>query len=302
MTAQNVLVSNMMMLKERVRFDREIRAMGYNPIWASVSQFLDEAECLEAVGDIDGWLAGDDAITRAVLEKALPRLKVIAKWGTGIDSIDREAAAELGVKVLNSPAAFADAVAECAIGMLLMLTRHLRNVDRDIRNGLWPKPQGMELRGSTLGLIGHGAIGRRIGELGAAFGMNVTFHDPFVEGSLSLEEIAANSDVVCIACALTRENRHTVDAAFLRHMKPTALLINVARGPLVNEQALIDALAAGTIAGAGLDVFEVEPVSPDNPLRAMDNVVLGSHNANNGKKAVEYVHSNTLRNLVSVLG
>jgi D-3-phosphoglycerate dehydrogenase len=291
-----------MMLNERERFDPEIRAMGYEPIWVETSQFLDEAACLRVVGEVDGWLAGDDRITRKVLEAALPRLRVIAKWGTGIDSIDSQAAAALGVPVLNSPGAFADAVGEVAVGLTLMLSRHLAAIDRSMRAGNWPKPQGVELRGATLGMIGLGAIGRRISEFFAGFGTRLVFHDPFVDGSIPPLEVAARADVVCLACALTSETRHLVNATFLAAMKPTALLINVGRGPLVDEASLVAALAAGRIAGAGLDVFENEPLPIGSPLRTMENVVLSSHNANNGIRAVESVHANTLKNLKSVLG
>ena len=299
--APRVLVSNVMMLAERERFDEALRSRGYEPVWAEVRQHLDEAACLAAVGNIDGWLAGDDRITRAVMERALPRLKVITKWGSGLDSIDRDAAVSLGVPVLNAPGAFADAVAECAIGMTLMLTRRLAAVDRAVRGGQWPKPRGRELRGRMLGLIGHGAIGRRIGELAAAFGMEVAFHDPAQEGGVPLERLAAESDVICLACALTPENRGMIDAGFLGRMKPDAILVNVARGPLVDEAALLAALDRGALAGAALDVFETEPLPSGHPLLARDDIVLGSHNANNGEAAVEAVHRMTLDNLDSIL-
>lgn len=302
MTPARVLVTNMMMIKERDRFDKEIRDRGYEPIWVDVEQFLAEDRCLELVGDIDGWLAGDDQITRAVLEKALPRLKVIAKWGTGIDSIDSASAKQLGVPVLNAPGAFADAVAEVAIGLILMVTRHLGRIDREIRTGGWPKPQGLELKNSTLGMIGYGAIGRRIGELGAAFGMNVRFSDPFVDGSESVAEVARAADVLCLACALTPENHHLVNAGLLKTMKPGAIVANVARGPLVDTQALVEALQSGHLGGAALDVFEDEPLPADHPLLGFDNVVVSSHNANNGRGAVEAVHARTLSNLDSVIG
>lgn len=301
MPAYRILVSNVMMLKERDRFDAELRRLGYDPVWADVNQFLSEERCLELVGQIDGWLAGDDRITRAVLQAALPRLRVIAKWGTGTDSIDRQAAAELGVAVLNAPGAFADAVAECAIGLILMVRRHLALIDRRIRLGHWPKPQGRELRGCTLGLIGYGAIGRRIGEFAAALGMNVVFSDPQVEGARPARQVAAEADVLCLACALTPDNHHLVDAGLLARMKPDAILVNVARGALVDTGALVDALEAGQLAGAALDVFEDEPLPPDHPLMSFDTVVLSSHNANNGAAAVEAVHARTLSNLVSVL-
>lgn len=309
---QRVLVSNIMMLKERERFDREIKQRGYEPVWASPEQFLSEDDCLDLVGDIDGWLAGDDRITRKVLERALPRLRVIAKWGTGVDSIDLKAAADLGVPVLNSPGAFANAVAEAALHYMLSLARHFAIVDRRVREGGWPKPQGRELSGTTLGMIGFGAIGRRIAELGSAFGMNVRFHDPFATEPVelfgrtahpaSLAEIARESDHICLACNYSPQSHHLIGADFLAQVKPTAFVINVARGPLVDEAALVAALQEGRIAGAGLDVFETEPVAKGNPLLDMDNVVLGSHNANNGRGAVEYVHENTLNNLSKVLG
>lgn len=302
MTPARVLVTNMMMIKERDRFDKEIRDRGYEPIWVDVEQFLAEDRCLELVGDIDGWLAGDDQITRAVLEKALPRLKVIAKWGTGIDSIDSASAKELGVPVLNAPGAFADAVAEVAIGLILMVTRHLGRIDREIRAGGWPKPQGLELKNSTLGMIGYGAIGRRIGELGAAFGMNVRFSDPFVDGSETVAEVARAADVLCLACALTPENHHLVNADLLKTMKPGAIVANVARGPLVDTKALVEALQSGHLGGAALDVFEDEPLPADHPLLGFDNVVVSSHNANNGRGAVEAVHARTLSNLDSIIG
>lgn len=301
MAAARVLVSNVMMLNERARFDRAIRAMGCDPVWApdlaDYRQFLDERQCLELVEGIDGWLAGDDQITRSVLEKAIPRLKVIAKWGTGLDSIDSAVAAELGVQVFNAPGAFADAVGEVAIGLMLMLTRHLGAIDRSIRAGGWPKPQGVELRGSTLGIVGFGAIGSRIGQFASAFGMDVIYSDPIKSGSIAPDDLASKVDILCLACALTPENRHMVDEKFLGRMKSSAFLVNVARGGLIDEAALIGALKRGDLAGAALDVFEEEPLSFENPLRQMENVVLSSHNANNGWRAVEHVHQTTLDNL-----
>ena len=301
-TKPRVLVTNIMMLKEKARFDRAIKDLGYEPVWTEVDQFLTESRCLQLVGEIDGWLAGDDQVTRKVLEAALPRLKVIAKWGTGTDSIDKVAAADLGIPVMNAPGAFADAVAECAIGLLLMVSRHLGVIDRQIREGKWPKPQGRELRGSTLGMIGYGAIGRRVADFARGFGMNVIFHDPYVEGSMDVPALAAEADVVALACALTPENHHLINADILSRMKPHAILVNVARGPVVDTDALVDALKSGKIGGAGLDVFEEEPLPAGHPLLSFDNVVLSSHNANNGINAVESVHTTTLNNLKSVLG
>ncbi|WP_440408398.1 phosphoglycerate dehydrogenase [Neorhizobium petrolearium] len=309
---KKVLVSNIMMLKEKERFDKAIRDLGYEPIWATADQYLTEQQCISLVGEIDGWLAGDDRITEKVLLAALPRLKVIAKWGTGIDSIDLEAAKRLGIPVKNSPAAFANAVAEVALHYMLSLSRHLVTVDRTVRMGGWPKPQGRELFGLKLGMIGFGAIGQRIAELATAFGMEVIFFDPFIKNAkvffertahpASLNMVAAESDIVCLASSYNKDNHHIVGRDFLGKVKPSAFLVNVARGPLVDQEALINALHENRLAGAGLDVFEIEPLPAGNPLLAMSNVVLGSHNANNGRSAVEFVHMNTLSNLQSVLG
>lgn len=304
--AKKVLVSNLMMLNARARFDPVLRQKGYEPVWAQVNQSLDEAACLAHVGDVDGWLAGDDRITRQVLLKALPALKVISKWGAGVDSIDLAAAKELRVPVRYSAGAFADAVAEVAIGYALMLARNLAYIDRVVRAGKWPKPSSSELVGKVLGLVGLGAIGKGIARRAVGLGMIIEFNDPLVSAAVdgdwraqpvSLEALTSDADIVCLACNLTDANHHLVDAAFLARMKPTAYLINVSRGPLVDEAALVAALREGRIAGAGLDVYETEPLPASSPLLALDNVVLGSHNANNGAAAVERVHENTLKNL-----
>ncbi|HVW77365.1 MAG TPA: phosphoglycerate dehydrogenase [Alloacidobacterium sp.] len=313
MTAR-VLVSNMMMLKERPRFESEIAHKGWEPVFADVDQYLSEEQCLQYAGQFDAWLAGDDQITRKVLEAFLPRLKGIAKWGTGLDSIDLAAARELSIPVLNTPAAFSEAVAETALGYMLMLTRYLLAVDQAVRRGEWPKPRGLGLYGRTLGLIGFGAIGQGIARRAKGCGMTILAYDPpiaakggITEGPLAdtefveLDRLIAESDVVCVACNLTPENRHIIHLGRLKAMKSDAILVNVGRGPLVDEAALADALASGEIAGAGLDVFEIEPLPADSPLRTLPNVVLGSHNANNLNSAVEFVHANTMNNLARIL-
>lgn len=299
-----VLVSNIMMLKNRDRFDCEIRALGAEPVFADVEQYLSEEACLAYAGDFDVWCSGDDRITRKVMEAFLPRLRGIAKWGTGIDSIDLPAAEALELPVLNSPGAFSEAVAEVGIGYMLMLSRHLGMVDRAVRSGQWPKPMGGGLWGKTLGLIGFGAIGRGIGRRAASCGMNILAYDPPIAhlidtgaNFVGLEELLCRADVTCLACNLTPDNRHIINAETLELMKPTAYLVNVARGQLVDEAALVDALQAGRIAGAGLDVFENEPLPMTSPLVTMENVVLGSHNANNLESAVEHVHINTMKNI-----
>jgi D-3-phosphoglycerate dehydrogenase len=312
--SKQVLVSNLMMLKERPRFESAIAAKGWVPTFVEVDQFLSEEQCLRYAGQFDAWLAGDDRITRKVLLAFLPRLKGIAKWGTGIDSIDLAAARELQVPVLNSPGAFSEAVSEVALGYMLMLTRHLLEVDQAVRRGDWPKPCGLGLYGRVCGLIGFGAIGQGIARRAKACGMSILAYDPPLRANggvkdgpladtvfVELDRLVAESDMVCLACNLTPESRHIISEKQLKAMKKDAILVNVARGPLVDEGALITALTELGIAGAGLDVFEAEPLAADSPLRRLRNVVLGSHNANNLHSAVEYVHSNTMNNLAKIL-
>ncbi|WP_100912585.1 phosphoglycerate dehydrogenase [Pseudoalteromonas spongiae] len=306
-----VLVTNIMMLNEQERFSKEITSLGYEPVFMHTEQFFTESELLDIVGDYDGWLAGDDQITEQVLKKALPRLKVISKWGTGIDSIDLNAAKELGIPVLNSPGAFKDAVSEVAIAYMLNLSRHVVSIDRSIRQGSWPKPAGVGLVNRKLGIIGFGAIGQGVAERALGLKMDVVAYDSQIQESLAdypqvnmlpFDDVIAQSDVVCLCCNMSPENVHMINEQVIEKMKDGACIINVARGPLIDESALIAALESKKLSSAGLDVFETEPLPVNSKLFSFDNVILGSHNANNLVSATEYVHSNTLKNLAKVLG
>ena len=257
---------------------------------------------------VDGVICGDDRFTERVLKAARPRLKVIAKWGTGIDSIDADAAARLGILVCNTPDAFTHAVADTVMGYLLAFARGIPWADRDIRAGRWEKQPGISLRECTLGVIGVGNIGRAVVRRAVAFGMSVLGNDivalppEFVaETGLELatkDDLLRRADFVSLNCDLNPTSHHVIGPRELRLMKPTARLVNTARGPLVDEPALAAALAAGGIAGAALDVFEVEPLPEDSPLRKLDNVLLAPHNANSSPAAWQRVHENTIRNLI----
>lgn len=308
MNRLRVLVSNIMMINERDRFDAALREKGLEPVWPVVNQFMDEAQCLEYAGTVDGWLAGDDRITRTVLEAFLPRLKVISKWGTGIDSIDLAAARELGIPICNSPGAFRDAVSEYAIGILLSASRRVALTDRSIRAGKWPKGRYIGLAGGTMGIVGYGAIGQGLGQRARGMGMTVIAHDPFLREApdatelVTFEALLARSDVISLCCNLTAENYHLLDADAFAAMRDDVMIVNVARGGIIDEAALTDALASGKVSAAALDVFEQEPVPLDHPLLSFDNVVVSSHNANSTVQAIEVVHQNTLSNLYRHLG
>ncbi len=303
---KRVLVTSLLMVQQRERFERELRAEGLQPDFVKASQFLREDELLPIIASYDGMIAGDDQLTERVLRVALPRLRVISKWGVGLDSIDCEAAERLGIPVYNSPGAFGQAVADVAIGYLLMLTRKLHLVDRAVRAGEWPKPVGEGLRGRILGLVGLGAIGGAVAERALAFGLDVRASDPRaaeIEAPagvrfVAFEELVSEADHLCLTCNLTPQTLGLVGESELARMKPSAYLINVARGGLVDQDALVRALEEGRLAGAALDVYAEEPLPPEHPLTRMEQVVLGSHNANNLAEANEEVHRNTVRNLL----
>lgn len=292
-----------MMLNERERFDTLLRSKNFEPLWPSVNQFLSEAECLEYAGQIDGWLAGDDQITSKVLTASVPRLKVISKWGTGVDSIDLSAAEALGVPVCNSPGAFQDAVSEYAIGLLLAATRRIARTDRTIREGGWPKGRYPGMTGKTMGVVGYGAIGRGVGQRARGLGMHLIAHDPFMQTAtdgtkiVSFQTLLEEADVICLCCNQTDENYHLINANSLNSARDGVIICNVARGGLIDEVALIEALESGKVGAAALDVFEVEPLPKNSPLLSFENVAVSSHNANSTVQAIEHVHANTLENL-----
>lgn len=275
-----------------------------------VRERLSEEELLGCIGDIDGILCGDDRITENVLAHA-PKLKVISKWGTGIDSIDKEAATKRGIPVKNTVNAFTEPVADLVLNFMLCLARGTIELNEKMHQGVWYKYVGSALHEGTLGIVGMGNIGKAIAKRARAFGMKVLVNDikeipaDFVKENnlevVSLEKLLKESDFVSLNCDLNPTSRHLINKATLALMKPTAFIINTSRGPVVEESALNEALLAKKIAGAGLDVFEDEPLPVDSPLKKMANVILSPHNANAGFAAWKKVHENTINNLIQEL-
>jgi phosphoglycerate dehydrogenase-like enzyme len=247
-----------------------------------------------------------------VIEACAPRLKVISKWGTGIDSIDAAAAARHGIRVTRTPDAFTAAVADTVMGYILAFARRQPWMDAAMKSGLWEKIPGRALSECSLGVVGVGKIGRAVTQRARAFGMRVQGNDileidpEFIRESgiqmADLDSLLAGSDFVSVNCDLNPTSQHLIDARALSLMQESAVLINTARGPIVDEKALAAALQNGRIAGAALDVFEVEPLPPDSPLLKMENVLLAPHNSNSSPAAWERVHYNTIRNLLDGLG
>jgi D-3-phosphoglycerate dehydrogenase len=277
-----------------------------------VQERLQEADLLKYAGEFDGVICGDDCYTARVIEACVPRLKVISKWGTGIDSIDAEACSRYEIKIGRTLNAFTFPVADTVLGYILAFARRQPWMDREMKSGQWEKLPGRALGECTLGVIGVGNIGKAVVRRAKAFGMQVFGNDiididhVFLADSglemTTLPSLLANSDFVSINCDLNPTSYHLLNTEMLALMKPNAVLINSARGHIVDEKALIDALHAKRLAGAALDVFEFEPLPGESPLMKMDNVLLAPHNSNSSPAAWERVHWNTIRNLLTGLG
>jgi D-3-phosphoglycerate dehydrogenase len=305
-----VLISAPYLLPVLEEYRSTLEAEGVELVVMPVRERLSEGELLPVVGTIDGAICGDDQFTERVLHAA-PRLKVISKWGTGIDSIDTCAAAKLGIRVYSTSNAFTDPVADTTLGYILCFARQLPWMDGDIRRDLWNKPNLISLRECTLGVIGVGNIGKAVVRRARTFGMTVLGTDPvpvtdsFVDETglsmMPLRALLKEADFVTLHCDLNPTSFHLIDRDELAAMRSSAYLINTSRGPVVNEPALVDALREGRIAGAALDVFEVEPLPAGSPLRAMNNCMLAPHNANSSHAARRRVHERTIANLLSGL-
>jgi D-3-phosphoglycerate dehydrogenase len=294
------------------RFRPVFAKHGIELIVPQVRERMEEADLLIYAGQFDGAICGDDRYTARVLEACAPRLKVISKWGTGIDSIDSAAASRLDVRLARTPNAFTTPVADSVLGYLLAFTRRQPWLDAAMKRGEWEKTPGRALSECTLGVIGIGNIGKAVTRRARACGMKVLGTDiieidhVFITESgiemTNLEYLLSNSDFVSVNCDLNPTSHHLINAETLAKMRPTAILINTARGPIVDEPALVAALQSGQIAGAALDVFEFEPLPHNSPLLKMDNVMLAPHNSNSSPAAWERVHWNTIRNLLKGLG
>ncbi|MGH7214829.1 MAG: phosphoglycerate dehydrogenase [Tepidisphaeraceae bacterium] len=307
----NVMVSAPYMQPVIERFIPLFESEGIHVLVPTVHERLCESDLLGLVGEIDGAITGDDRFTRRVLDRAR-RLRVISKWGTGIDSIDRDACRDLGIRVCNTPNAFSVPVADSVLAAMLSFARRTPWMDRHMKAGHWEKIPGTSLAECTLGIVGVGNVGKAVARRAAGFGMTIVGRDPVappedfvqetgIEMAATKEEVLERCDFLSLNCDLNPTSFHLMsDDAFAR-MKPNAVVINTARGPIIDEPALVRALQSKRIGGAALDVFEVEPLPHDSPLRHMDNVLLSPHNSNSSPAAWERVHQNTIKNLLAGL-
>lgn len=267
-------------------------------------------DLVAAMTGIVGVVAGDDHFTSEVMAQ-LPELKVVSKWGIGLDAIDLENAADRGIVVTNTPGMFGNEVAELGLAYLFALVRDIVSTDRTVRSGGWPKQTSRSMSALTVNVIGLGDIGSTLAEKLLSLGVTVTGSDPSDDAAKwgaragvtigDAKALAPNADAVMICAPLNDATRAMVDANFIAAMKPGSWLINVGRGPIVVGSAVADAIESGHLAGAALDVFEVEPLE-DERLRQLPNLILGAHNASNTYEACHRTHVQAIKNLLDNLG
>lgn len=264
-----------------------LKRAGFELVYPTKLTQMIEEDVLSQLKGVSACLAGSEPYTRKVFE-SLPELKVIARAGVGYDAVDVTAATDHGVVVAIAPGTNQDSVAEHTFLLILALARNLIAQHQPIKEGKWPRKANLPLRGRVLGLVGLGRIGKSVAMRGIAFGMKVMAYEPYPDKAFiekhgikltTLEEVLRNGDYVSLHLPAMAETRHLINARTLALMKPTAYLVNTARGAIIEEKALVEALRNEKLAGAGLDVFEDEPPASDHPLLKLDNVVFTAHTA-----------------------
>ena len=264
-----------------------LREKGFEVIDNNTGKSLTEEEMIKMCVDVDGLIVGVDPVTRTVMEHA-KNLKAISKYGAGLDNVDLEAAKELGIAVDRAAGTNAVSVAEHAVGLFFSLARSVVPTAMSTKNGEWGREQGVELFGKTAGIVGLGNIGKNVARMCKGIGMNILGFDPYLPADdpsiaeygvkmVSLEELFREADFISLHSPLTDETANMINKDSLATMKKTACIVNTARGGLVNEDDLYEALKNGTIKAVAEDVFSTEPPAKDNKLVALPNFVLTSH-------------------------
>ncbi|HPM02890.1 MAG TPA: NAD(P)-dependent oxidoreductase, partial [Candidatus Cloacimonadota bacterium] len=292
-TRFNVLISAPYLVNDIYLFKDEIESKNIILDIKCVNERLEEIELLEIIEQYDAVICGDDRFTHKVYDKA-SKLKVVVKWGTGIDSLNKEYAQSKNIQVFNTPDAFTEPVSDSVLAFILAFSRQIVNSDKLMKDGLWQKCQGNCLNEQSLGIIGFGRIGKAVAKKANAFGMRIFANDikeipdeivkDYNVEMLNKSDLLQQSDFVSINCDLNPTSYHLMSDMDFSTMKKNAIIINTARGPIIDEKALINALENKKIAGAGLDVFEEEPLPYFSPLRQMENTILSSHNVNTSPK------------------
>ncbi len=269
---------------------------------------LSEAQTLELVGDIDAFICGDDAITRRVLEKARPRLRIISKYGIGVDKIDVKSATEFGIPVLFTPGVNHTTVAEHTFLLLLALEKNFVYAVDATRKGEWKRKTGHELLDKTIGIIGLGRIGKEVALRARAFGMHPIGFDLYwdeafarqhgVRRAATLEELFAAADYISLHTNLTPETRDMINARSIAKMKQGVIILNCARGEIVHTSDLAAALQSGRVGGYGADVLDQEPPPADHPLLKLPNCIITPHVGSRTYESVVRQATTAVKNLI----
>lgn len=305
MSGWRVLVGSRSFGREFPEHLELLRQAGCEVLPNALGRAYRATELIEALAGVDAIVTGTDELTAEVIDSA-DSLRVIAKHGVGLDSVDLDAARSRGIAVIATPDAVTDSVADLTLALLLALARRVPSGDADVRAARWTRSTGLELRGRTLGLVGLGRIGRAVGTRADAFGMKLLAHDPYAEVAspeielVPLDELLERSDVVSLHAGRPAGSPPLLGRDELARMRPNALLVNTARGGLVDEDALAEALRESRLAGAGLDVFTSEPPT-GSPLLGLDNVVLTPHLGAQTRAALERMGEQTARNCLAGL-
>jgi len=277
----------------------------------NVVQTLSVDELKSLVPQYDGWIIGDDPATKEVfLAGKLGKLKAAVKWGVGVDNVDFVAAKELNIPIANTPRMFGSEVADIAIGYVIGLARQTFLIDRGVRAGKWLKPSGVSLAKKTVALLGFGDIGRNTAKRLLSADMRVIAYDPYFQTAAGLEAVESaqwpnqlnEADFIVLTCALTSDSWHILNQETFAKAKRGVRVVNVSRGPLIDEVALAEALESGQVHSAALDVFEVEPLPEQSPLRQFEQCIFGSHNGSNTVDAVERASERAIALLFDFLG
>jgi D-3-phosphoglycerate dehydrogenase len=304
-----VLITCPPMLRQIERFREKFAELNIEITTPDVVQTLTVGELIDIVPQHDGWIIGDDPATSEVFEAGkVGQLKAAVKWGIGVDNVDFSACKRLSIPIINTPGMFGAEVADLAMCYILGLARDAFFVDREVRSGNWPKPAGISLGGKTIGIIGLGDIGRNIAKRANAHDLNIIGWDPYADmlpDYIELQNIwptgIERCDFIVFACALTEKTQHLFNQSILEKLKPGVRVINVSRGPLIDEAALLEGLTSGVITSAALDVFEDEPLKPSHPILGHDRCILGSHNGSNTIDAVVRASNEAIRLLHELL-
>ncbi len=305
-----ILVTCPPMLGMQEQFLPLLESYGVEVVCPNVIQIMSEEELIDLVPEFDGWIIGDDPATRKVLQAGKEgKLKAAVKWGIGVDNVDFNACKELGIPIINTPNMFGKEVSDLGISYLIALARETYYIDREIRKGNWPKNRGISLAGKKVGLVGYGDIGRNSGARLTALGIEVIAYDPgkqhISENGVTLSvwpNRLHECDFIIFTCGLNKQNTHMLNKVTLSLCKDGVRIINVARGPLIDESELCKSLKSGKVHSVALDVFEVEPLPMNSYLRKHPLSVFGSHNGSNTSDAVAKTNVAAIEKLMGFLG